>query len=622
MIMKRLFKKGRISRRQFLSNAIKKAFFAATYGLFGTSKKIYAVGYQNPTADTILKNGKIITIDAKDTIAQAVAIKNGKILAVGTNPHMDAHHGTETRIINLNGKTVTPGLIDSHAHLPYFGERDSGHWLNLQGLQSKEAIFDALSEKATKTPKGQWVYPWGVESNALNFLDREDLDRISTNHPMIVLYTGGQWGFANSLALKIAGITKDTPSLPGSKIDKSFFGNEPTGLLIHYPALNMVRSHIPPPTNDKAKEILLFSARKYAKEGVTTVHDNFVHFGTPYYIRAYFYLTANGKLPIRMKIFPYIPSLPFAMLIVQTLFPENKLLSNQHIERLFHKFARVYHAGNAEKTLHIFQSGLPFCKENHPKIFDQIFGGFKLAVDGGGPTGLWYRNPYGMALHSRDALSKMFSLFHGLNFQVTTHAIGDEAVDLLLDACEHALEKVPRKDHRHRIEHALCPQMDSRERMKNLGMVLSTHPQWIMAWGDKMTRLEMYERSWSQGKTVFPLRRFMKLGIPLAFGADPPAYPIYHPQLALYEATSRITKTGYQFDTDEKIAIKEALRIQTMGGAYAAFEEDIKGSIEKGKLADLVVWDQDFYTIPNDNIKNAKVLLTMMDGNVVYHARN
>ena len=221
-------------------------------------------------------------------------------------------------------------------------------------------------------------------------------------------------------------------------------------------------------------------------------------------------------------------------------------------------------------------------------------------------------------LHRKQDFNEIFSLFHENGCQVTTHAIGDQAVDWVLGAVENAIASHPRKDHRHRIEHALCPQFNSRRKMKKLGIVLSTHPQWLMAWGDKMTNMERFQGSWSSGHTPIPLRSYLEHEIPMAFGADPPAYPLYQPQIALFEAVSRVSQSGYVFDSSERISIKEAIRIQTMGSAYAGFEEDTKGSIEKGKLADLVVWDRDFYTIPPEQIKDAKVKMTMMGGRITY----
>ena len=208
----------------------------------------------------------------------------------------------------------------------------------------------------------------------------------------------------------------------------------------------------------------------------------------------------------------------------------------------------------------------------------------------------------------------MFKLFHQAGHQVSVHAVGDNAVDLMLDIIEAANRDYPREGHRHRIEHALSPKTYSLERMNRLGVVISTHPQWFFAWGDKWTGLKMREDFFG----VIPLKSYLKSNISLAIGADPPAFPVYKPQVALAEAVNRVTQGGYHFDPAESITIQEALKIQTMGSAYAGFQENEIGSIEKGKLADMVIWDRDFYTVPPDKIKDVKAEMTILGGKIVY----
>ena len=174
----------RIGRRDFL-----KISGLTAVGILSGYSRIEA---SIPTADLVLRNGKIITIDPADSITQSVAIKKGKILEVGGNEKISKYIGLETKVINLMGKTVTPGLIDSHAHLPFFGLRENGWFLNLQGVSSKDEILELLAQRARKTPKGEWISAWGVESISLSYLNKDDLDRVTTEHPMLVVFTGGQ----------------------------------------------------------------------------------------------------------------------------------------------------------------------------------------------------------------------------------------------------------------------------------------------------------------------------------------------------------------------------------------------------------------------------------------------
>ena len=543
----------------------------------------------NPNADLVLTNGKVITIDPVDSITQSVAVKEGKILDVGENELISKHVGRETTVIDLKGKTATPGLIDSHAHLPYFGLRENGWFLKLQGVSSKDEILELLAQRARKTPKGEWISAWGVESFSLSYLNKSDLDRVTTEHPMLVVYTGGQWGFANSYALKIAGINKHTPNPPGSRIKKDLSTGKPTGLLIHYPALNLVRKRMPIPDDDQAADALLFAAKLYSAEGVTSVHDNFFRLENPRFQKAYFELTASKKMPLRIKLWPYMSNLDISSKVLPVLFKSTKLYPKLSMKELI-RYNREY-----------------------PELFASLWGGFKMAVDGGGPTSHWYANS-GVCLHKPEDLHNMFKLFHQAGHQVSTHAVGDNAVDLILDAIEAANRECPREGHRHRIEHALSPTTYSLERMNKLGVVISTHPQWFFAWGDKFTGLKRREDFFG----VIPLKSFMKNGIPLAIGADPPAFPVYKPQVALAEAVIRVSRGGYAFDSSESISIQDALRIQTMGSAYAGFQENEIGSIEKGKLADMVIWDRDFYTVPPDKIKDVKAEMTILRGEIVY----
>jgi len=579
-----------IDRRDFL-----KISSLATLGILGGCAHVQPVAptaeLVAPTAELVLTNGKIITIDPLNTIAQAVAVKNGKILDVGDAEKISRHIGNNTQIVDLNGKTVTPGLIDAHAHLPFFGLRENGWFLNLQGMHSKEEILEALAQKARETPEGKWISAWGVESMSMSYLNREDLDRVSKSHPMLVVFTGGQWGFANSYALKIAGINEDTPNPFGGRIGKSFLDNAPDGLLANYPALNLVRRHMPLPDEGQSREALLYAARRYAAEGVTTVHDNFFSLGTPHFHRAYFETVRSGQMHLRIKLWSYIPNAYIGKRVQYALFESDELYPRSKIKDLISY------------------------KRESPELFNSLWGGFKMAVDGAG-GGLWYFNPYAIPLHKPEELHKMFGIFHKAGHHVSVHAVGNQAVDQLLDAIEASLKEQPREDHRHRIEHALGPQTNSIERMKRLGIVICTHPQWLFGWGDKWQGLQRREDQIG----VIPLRSYLKAGITVALGADPPAFPIYKPQFALWQAGARLTRGGYRFDPAEGISIQEALRAQTMGGAHAGFQEKEIGSIEKGKEADMVVWDRDFYTIPQDEIRNVKAELTMVGGKIVHRS--
>mgnify|MGYP001221598389 CR=1 FL=1 len=576
MSKNKLIKK--ISRRKFLK--ISAAVVAA-----GTFAGIPNIQASATDADLVLNNGKILTVDAQNSVCESIAIKNGKILDTGTTEKINQYIGIKTQVVDLQGKTVTPGLIDSHAHLPPFGQRENGWLVKLQGLGSKEEIIDTLAQKARNLPYGEWISAWGIEDFSLSYFDKESLDKITKDHPMLVVHTTGQWGFANSLALKIANVDANTKSPPGSRVEKSIFGNEPTGALIHYPALQLVRDRMPVPTDEQAKDALLYAANLYAAEGVTTVHDNFFMLGTTYNHRAYFDSVQAGILPVRIKIWPYFPSLAVANRVFKSLF-------------------------SSEKNIQPGPPVLNYYKKEAPQLFASLWGGFKLAIDG---VPLWHGSSRVVLMHKPEDLQAMIKLFHQSGQQISIHAAGDMAVDIILNELETALKEYPRQDHRHRIEHAILPQSSSLERIKRLGVVISTHPQFIFSWGDAW-RMKNKE-------VAIPLKSYLDTGIPVAFGADPPAFPAYQPQIALWQAIKRTTREGLRLDAAESISIQHALRMQTMGSAYAAFQEKEIGSLEKGKLADMVIWNKNYYSISTDEIKEVKALATFVGGKIVYEKK-
>lgn len=574
---------NKISRRNFLEIS---ALAAA-----GVLTGFPIVQASTPTAELVLINGKIITVDAKDSIVEGLAVRGGKIIDTGSAEKISKYRGTQTKVIDLHGKTVTPGLIDAHAHLPVFGQRENGTWVNLQQCKTKEEVLSKLAERAKMLPKGEWVNAWGIADNTHRFLNRDDLDGVSGEHPILVTHTSGQWGFANTLALRISGIDKNTPDPPGAEIGRSMMG-KPTGLLIHYPALYLVRRMMPQISEKKFEEAILFAQNLYAKEGVTAIHDNFfmvAEINSANFSEKYLTALSSNKMPLRVKIWPYMPNLQEAQHGITDIFSGKDPAPNS-----------VYR-------------NLALLRKENPSLFAEIWGGWKLATDAGGPTALFYRNPGGLPMHKKEELHEMVKLFHETGQQISVHAVGDEAVDLTITSFLNALKSHPRKDHRHRIEHALAPTPSALDYMAEHGIVVCTHPQWIYSWGDKW---KMNNKA-----VVIPLKSYLRDGIPVALGADPPAFPLYQPQIALWQAIKRTTQAGVRLDSAESITIAQALRMQTRGSAYAGFQEKEIGSLETGKLADMVIWDRDFYSISTDEIKDVKVLMTFVGGKIVYEKK-
>ena len=349
---------------------------------------------------------------------------------------------------------------------------------------------------------------------------------------------------------------------------------------------------LPQISYEKFEEALLFAQNLYAKEGVTAIHDNFfqvAEMSSSNSVEAYLTALSSSKMPLRVKLWPYMPNLRQARRGITDIFSGKDPAPDSDYRKL------------------------ALLRRENPSLFADIWGGWKLATDAAGPTTLWYKNPSGLPMHHKEELNEMVRLFHETGQQISVHAVGDEAVDLTITSFLNALKSHPRKDHRHRIEHALAPSPTALDRMAKHGVVVCTHPQWIYKWLD-WPFLKWLDRE----RGVIPLKSYIRHNIAVAFGADPPAFPLYRPQLALWQAVARITEKKYQFSTSETIPVKTALRLQTMGSAYAGFQERDLGSIEKGKCADLVVWEENFCTAPVNRIKDIKAKMTMVGGSVVY----
>ncbi len=530
-------------------------------------------------ADLILHNGNILTVDANDHIAQAVSIAKGTIQKVGLDSEVSSLVGPNTQVINLRGRTVTPGLIDAHNHMLYFGEQLK-YRLDIRPpkVMTKTDLFRVLREATQAKPEEDWIY--GAQGFLLYIKDsptRWELDEVSPKHPVYLPHISGQFAIVNSLALRLAGVNKFTPDPYGGKIEKDEKTGEPTGRLLQYPAEDLVRAKIPKPSPAEYEAAVQYAAGLFLPYGITSVQDVIVYIRR--HTKIYEQMAANQTLPVRLYILEYIDSLKKAR-----------------------EMAALHHHAH------------------HPMC---TFGGWKLAIDGGGAAGtvLMYDKTQLMSkrafpLHRPEEFNKIVKVLHESGFQISIHVVGDEGMDICLDAFGKALTQPSPSKHRHRFEHANFPTQRNLDRMQKLGIVASIQPSWIHLFGDGFRRglgEEMANRS-------IPIKSFLTRGIPVAFGSDVPATQVFEPYWSFIGAVTRKTRSGQFLAPAEAITMKEALRAYTYGAAYAAFEEKEKGSIEEGKLADLAVWEQNLYTLrPNpEEMKALKVLMTLLDGKIVY----
>lgn len=531
-------------------------------------------------ADLILINAKVITVDARDHIAQAVAIGNGRIIASGSEKEIKSLAGPQCRVIDLQGKTVTPGLVDSHYHMMYYGMQFWPGFVNIRlpEAKNKTALLQLVAEHVKELKKGQWLSTnQGFHVGPGESLDRWDLDRVAPDNPLYLRHFSGQYAVVNSAALQIAKIDATTPNPIGSKILHNSKG-EPTGVLSHYPAENLVAKFCPG-YGDRTPEMAMQAIEKgqelCLQAGYTTVQDVIV--SNLQDIEMYQKYAESGKLKVRIYIMLYCQS---------------------------EEQARQY-----VKAIKPFKSD---------KL---IFGGWKLAMDGGpaaGTTLLYDKSCLGAKMaypyFAQPTLNRIVKLLHDTGLQVAVHVGGDEGIDMTLTAFEEAMKANPRPDPRHRIEHGLFPTPQALTRMKNDQVVFSTQPQWIIWHGDgyRMATTDAVMANF------LPLRTALQMGIPLAFGCDVPASPWQEPKWAFAGAVLRRNKANTPLSLNERLTIHEALRVHTMGSAYAAFMEKQIGSLESGKKADLTVWSHDLYSMKPDEWINLKAVMTIVDGQVVW----
>jgi len=536
-------------------------------------------------ADLIILNGKVITVDKKNTIAEAVVVKNGRILKVGSSKEIRTIISPTTKVIDLKGKTLLPGFVDTHEHCIRRGLQTD--WVNCSTppINSLEDIIIALKKKAEKKSKGDWIIgSWFDESqwDDKRFPTRYDLDKASDIHPIYLGRAGGHNSVVNSLALELAGITKDTPSPTGGHIKRDESG-EPTGRLDEIAAMNIVRDIIPIPTEEEEINILVKNwpilEEMFLSWGLTTIHE--AHIKAPQAL-AYQRLLKEEKLRIRIG------------LMLDGMTPYN---------------------GYAASDLSRQGITIPFGWGDTLYVV-----GVKLGVDGamGSLTAALHEDyannsgNKGIVRVTREDLTDELIVCHKAGLRTCTHAIGDRAIDIALEAIEEAINSKPWSGHRHRIEHAGYVLPRQLERMKKLGITISASIGFCYPIGDSHIAALGENRL----KGYYPMKSFRDKGIVAAGNSD--GFGTNWALTGIYGCVTRKSKSGQCLASEESIPIIDAIRAYTWNAAYLEGSEDVKGSIEPGKFADFVVLDRDI-TIENpEEILNTSVLMTIIGGKIVY----
>lgn len=546
-------------------------------------------------ADTILVNANVITVEDELPSAEAVAVKDGRIMYVGSNEAVRGCAGEKTAVLDVGGKTVLPGFIEPHTHFMSFGVRLRMVNVRTPPNDSIEDVLARIRERAATTPKGEWIQAQGYEHTAVRerrWPTLAELDTAAPDHPLVMTYRSSHVWMTNSLGLRLGAINRDTPQPEGGHIDKDPRTGEPTGVLREKAASRPITSLVPHPTLAELKEGVALAGREYNSVGITSTHDAGTG-DTPDYYRAYQETIDEGKLKVRVYLM--IHDLPY-----KRFYMERDL-------GLRTGFGSDWLRLGAVKT----------CSDGSIQVHTCAFYEPYITSDTEDPT----KDPRGVLQVSPEDQKKIVFEAHSKGYQVAIHAQGDRGIDVALDAIENAMAKVPRPNPRHRIEHCQGVTRAALERMRRLGVIASFYPHHLWYWGDRhISDFLGMERA----SRLDPMRSAIDLGVVTVAHSDTPIAlpkdPLFatDPLFGIWCAVNRKTRAGVQLGAHECITPMEGIRAYTINAAYAAFEENLKGSIRAGKLADLVVLGENPLTVDPWEIRNIPVEKTIVGGEVVY----
>lgn len=529
-------------------------------------------------AKELFINGEVITVNGADEIAEAVAIEGGRIMAVGTTDEILKLQDGETEVTDLAGRTLMPGIIESHIHATMYG-------VNVLAVSCKDpeicAIPDLLrklKEQAASVPAGQWVRAWGFNETSIEegrFPTREELDSVTDQHPVMVVRACGHISVVNSKGLEIGGITRDTSDPEGGEIGRGVDG-KPDGRLVENAHMDLYQ--LAAHTRDEIREAHKVASFHFAEKGITSIHD-----ATGYGINNIEALREDAKAGvIKQRVYAMVGAL------------------HKPDEVVRHYLEKDIRTGDGNERFK--------------------YGPVKVFLDGSssGPT-VWTTEPYtsdptnyGIHYLTQEELDKLFIPAHEKGWQITAHAQGDAAIDQLLNTIDKALQLHPREDARHRIEHAGLARKDQVRRMKELGVVPTPNPAFFHEYGDG------YVRNYGErAERMYPLASYYEVGVPATLTADCPVTD-FNPMRGIHSAMTRKAPSGQIVGEAERISLLDAIRCYTINAAYSGFSEKETGSIEIGKLADIVILDRSILTAEVDEILEISVDRTIIGSETVF----
>lgn len=529
-------------------------------------------------ADIVFFNGPVLTVDSNDSVLSGVAVKGNRIIFTGSSDEALKYADENTRRIDLKGRCLIPGFIDSHLHTGVLGANALAIDCRSPGVSSIEDIKNLVRAAAKVTPKGQWIRGWGYDHSKLaeqRHPNRWDLDEVAPDHPVILTRCCAHISTHNSKSLELACLKDNSPDPEGGVMDRE--NGVINGVMRENAHMSILKTS--QLTREEVIEAMEAASGMLIAEGITTVHDSGGYGSLQ--MGAIQDAVKQNKLKVRLyaMIFSFVENVKFV---------EDYLKAG-------------IHTGFGDDRLKL--------------------GPIKLMIDGSssGPTAATLE-PYacnpkdsGILSMTQEQVDDIIFRAHAAGWQVTAHAVGDKAVTMITNAIEKALRVLPRENHRHRIEHCAMINDELLARIKKLGIIPIPQPIFLYEFGDGYMRNYGKDRAYR----MFTCKSFLDRGIMTAGSSDCPI-TFSNPILNMHLAVNRETQTGQIINPEERISVQQALRMFTYNGAYASFDEDKKGSIETGKLADLAVLSQSLLDVSPDRIKEVTVDMTLIDGRIVY----
>ena len=547
------------SRKQFL-------------GVFAAAIPLLSFGKTEP--EIILYNGNIYTVNLNEPKAQAVAIAGGRLMAVGSNSDVLRMATARTKKIDLGNKTVLPGFIDAHTHPAYSGIK---HLKMVDcDLRSIKNIKEAIRQRAANTPKGNWVEGFKYDDTKTSEgrkINLPDLDEAAPEHPVRIMHRGGHTIYCNSLAFKMANVNESTSNPQGGEFEKSADGKL-TGCIKEL-ASDIIEKIIPNKfTRDEMQEGVKLISKMMAKTGITSATDAA---GSPEDLQAYEDAYEAGDLNIRIYCMIYYP----------------------YIDKMIASGVRTGMGNDWVKI-----------------------GGLKLTCDGSisertarlSQPYIGRPGDYGILVMDEEQMYPYAKKAYDAGWQIGVHANGDVGIDTTLKLYERLHKEKQKTDPRFRIEHCTMINENLIQRIKALGVIPTPFSTYVYYHGEKMKQYGE-ERL----KNMFALRSFMDAGIRPTQASDYPPGP-FEPMMALQSSVTRTDRKGNVWGANQKVTVEEAIRIGTINGAYASFEENSKGSLEAGKLADLVVLGRNPFKEHPSTLITIPIERTMAGGKWVFES--